>query len=245
VKASGQTVDQFQTYLRGRLAKYVIDPKVNLTVTDYRSRPITVIGAVNKPGVLENTGTDTLAEVISAAGGLRPDAGNVIAITRHRDAGPLNLPNVHSDQSSEFVTGEVNLGAMLQGHDPALNLPVLPGDVVSVPRAQMVYVVGAVRHPTGFMLNERPSMTVMEAVSMAEGLDKTAEPKRGRILRAVGPDTRKEVAVNVNSILAGHSPDVALLPNDILVIPDSMVKRIASRSAEALIATVSGYVMLH
>lgn len=245
VKASGQTLEHFQSYLHDRLAKYVIDPKVNLTVTDYRSRPITVIGAVNKPGVLENTGADTLAEVISAAGGLRSDAGNIVAITRRQDAGPLGLANARVDASGQFSTAEVSLGTMLAGQDPSLNFAVLPGDVISVPRAEMVYVVGAVHHPTGFMLNERPSMTVMEAVSMAEGLDKTAQPKRGRILRADGHEGRTELPVDVNKILAGRSPDIALLPNDILVIPDSMIKRVTARSAEALMTTVSGYVMLH
>lgn len=245
VKASGLTVSQLESELRTRLKRYVIDPKVNVTVTEYRSRPITVLGAVNKPGVLENTGADRLVDVISAAGGLRPDAGNTVAITRHRDTGDLPLPNVRNDPSGDFVTGEVNIRTLLQGRDPVLNCMVLPGDVITVPRAEMVYVVGAVRHPTGFMLIERPSMTVIEAVSMSEGLVQTAQAKRSRILRAVKNGEREEVPVNVSSILAGHSPDVALLPNDILVVPDSMMKRIAARTAEALISTVSGYVMFH
>lgn len=245
MKASGLTVDQLQVALDDQLKRYVIDPKVNVTVTEYRSRPITVLGAVNKPGVMENTGTDTLAEVLSAAGGLRTDAGNIVAITRRRSAGSLPLPNVRSDPTGDYFIADVPLKGLLDGHDPIFNCAVLPGDVISVPRADMVYVVGAVRHPTGFMLNERPSMTVMEAVSMAEGLDRAAEPKRSRILRSVTNGAREEMPINVSSILAGRSPDVALLPNDILVIPDSTFKRVASRSAEALIATVSGYVMLH
>lgn len=245
VKASGLTVDQLQEDLRGRLTRYVIDPKVNVTVTEYRSRPITILGAVNKPGVLENTGTDTLAEVISAAGGLRSDAGNIVVITRPGDAGPLPLPNLRRDPKTGFVTGEVDIRTLLDGHDPTLNCAVLPGDVISVPRADMVYVVGAVRHPTGIMLNERPSMTVMEALSMAEGLEKTAQPKQGRILRSAVNGEHEEMPVNVSSIIAGRRPDIALLPNDILVIPDSTVKRITTRSVEALLTTVSGYVMLH
>jgi polysaccharide export outer membrane protein len=121
---------------------------------------------------------------------------------------------------------------------------VLPGDVITVPRAKLVYVIGEVHKAGGFVLRERQSISVLQALSMAEGLTQTAGSKNAKILRPVeGTDRKDEIAVNVHDILAGKSPDLSLLPNDVLFIPTSASKSAALRGIETAIQMGTGVVI--
>jgi polysaccharide export outer membrane protein len=246
VRVAGLSVAQLEAELTNKLTRYVINPRVSVIVPEYRSRPISVLGAVNKPGVFTLTGGDTLVQVLSLAGGLRSDAGNTVTITRRNAVGPLPLASVRQEASGEFSVAEVSLRLLLQARDPKVNIPIEPHDIISVPRADMVYVVGAVRHPGGFMLNERPNITVLQVLSLAEGLEKSSAPKHATIIRGGSKaDQRIEMPVNLSTILKGKSPDIALGANDILFIPESGSKKAAYRSIEAILQTASGYAILH
>jgi polysaccharide export outer membrane protein len=240
VKASGLNVEELELQLTKRLAKYVREPRVTVTVSEYRSQPVSVLGAVNTPGVYNLTGTNTLAQVLSKAGGLRGDAGNTIRITRGHAWGPIPLSSARSDPSAEFSTAEVGVKSLLEAKDPQDNILVKPTDVISVPRAELVYVVGDVHRPGGFVLNERESMTVLQAVSMAEGLEKTSAAKNAKILRGGATKTAAEIPVDLVKILSGRSSDVPLLANDILFVPNSAAKSAALRSIEAVIQAGTG-----
>jgi polysaccharide biosynthesis/export protein len=114
-------------------------------------------------------------------------------------------------------------------------------DVISVPRAEMVYVVGEVIRAGGFVLNEKENLSVLQALSLAGGLQPEAAPKNARILRAATKaEERKEVEVDVKSILQGKVPDVSLMADDILFIPGSGTKKASRRVLEAAIQTISG-----
>ncbi len=111
-----------------------------------------------------------------------------------------------------------------------------PYDVISVPRGETVYVIGEVVKPGGFLLNDSEQVTVLQALSMASGADKLAQPQHSRILRRVpGASSRTEIPVDLNKILTGKSPDVRMQAEDILYVPNSIPKRAAIRALEAAI----------
>ncbi len=240
VKAAGLTVSGFETDLTKRLGKYVKEPQVSVTVSEYRSQPVSVLGAVNTPGVYNVTGPNTLEQMLSRAGGLRNDAGNSIHITRASQWGAIPLPTAKVDPSGKFSTADVSVKGLLDAKNPQENIIVEPTDVISVPKADLVYVVGAVNKPGGFVLSERENMSALQAVSMAEGLDKTASAKRAKIIRGGMSGSRQEIPVNLQKILAGSSPDVPLLANDILFVPNSGPKSATYKVLEAALSAGTG-----
>ena len=236
IKAAGLTVEQLEGELTTRLKTYVQDAHVSVTITEFRSQPVSVIGAVKLPGVVQLQGRKTLLEMLSLAGGLREDAGYSAKITRSIDWGPIPLPDAHRDPSGKFNVGEVPLKEILDARQPEKNILIRPNDVISVPRAEIVYVIGDVVKAGGFVLNERQSLTVLQALSLAGGLNRTAASHRAKVLRTPeGPDTHKEIALDVKRILAGKADDVPLRPDDILFIPSSTGKFVALSTLESAI----------
>ena len=237
--ADADLTNRFKEYLAGA-------GRDRFTVTEYRSQPVSVLGAVGTPGVRQIRGQKTLFEVVSEAGGLKPEAGNKITITRQMANGPLPLPNAMTDPSGRFSVADLNIRSVMSARNPADNIPVKPYDVITVPKADLIYVIGAVKKAGGFPLQERANMTVLEALSLAEGLDKTASSKKAKILRNDEvTHARTELPVNVKSILEGKSDDLPLLSNDILVIPSSQAKAATYRALEAVIQTGTGIAIYH
>jgi polysaccharide export outer membrane protein len=115
---------------------------------------------------------------------------------------------------------------------------------VSVPRAEMVYVIGRVQHAGGYILRERETLSVLQVLSLAGGLDTTAAPKDTRILRPVaGSPNRMEIPLNLSKIMSGQAEDLGLRPEDILFIPTSMPKKAFARAAEAALQISTGLVL--
>lgn len=240
--AAGLTVEKLESEIAVRLSNLMNDPEVTVAVAEFRSHPVTVLGAVKTAGVLQITGRKTLFEVLSLAGGLNPDAGNTVKITRRVDSGPLPLPNVVRDPSGDFFVGQLNVRAVMEAKNPLENIDVLPNDVVTVPKADLVYVVGGVKRSGGFVLSsEKEQITVLQALSLAEGLDRDAAPKKARILRpsAVGAE-RIEIAVDLKRILDGSAQDVALRANDILFVPTNAAKSVGIRALETAVQMATG-----
>jgi polysaccharide export outer membrane protein len=231
VKAAGLTIVQLESALAARLATYIEHPQVTLLVLDYRSQPISVIGAVRNPGVIQLKGRKTLVEVIALAGGLIAESGNTVIITRELSNGRIPLASAADDPAGRISVARLNLRKVMDAQAPADNIVIEANDVLTVPRGQMVYVVGEVQRPGGYVLNERDTVSVLQALSLAGGLTPNASPKKAKILRdKPGNSGREEVASNVRKILSGDSPDVDLHPDDILFVPDSMPKS-AGRTA--------------
>jgi polysaccharide export outer membrane protein len=237
LRVVGLTVEQVEAELIQALKVYIRQPEVAVTVTEFHSQPVSVIGAVNTPGVLQLQGTKTLIEVLSMAGGLRSDAGHTVMITRKQEWGRLPLPGAQFDTAGQVSTAEIQMNDVLEARDPELNIVIRPNDIISIPRAEVVYVLGAVNKAGGFMLNERGAVSVLQALSLAEGLQRTSDPKKAIILRvADGAPTRSELPVDIAGIFAGKTEDIFLQPNDILFVPDSSGKRVAARVFEALVS---------
>jgi len=231
VKATGLTVEQLESELSRRLEKYLEDPRVAVTVVEYRSQPVSVMGAVTTPGVYQLRGGKSVVEVLSMAGGLRPEAGNKVTIG-------------HRSPTGEQSVVEVDLKSVMEGRSAADRILVRPHDVVTVPRAEMVYVMGEVGRAGGYVLNEREAYSVLQVLSLAGGLSRTAAPHNAKILRGKpGSADRREIPLNLKQILAGKNRDVRLEPEDILFVPNSAARNAGLRAVETAIQLGTGVVI--
>lgn len=241
VRVGGMTVSGAEALLVEKLKTYFIKPHVVLTISQYGSQPVSVIGAVKQPGVQQVRGKKNLVEVLSMAGGLDPNAGTSMRVTRRIEYGTIPLPGAITDPSGQFSVAEVNLKSLLQSKRPEDNIQVLPHDVLSIPVSGAVYVIGEVLRSGVYAYGDRNQVTVLQAVSMAGGLSRNAKPKDSRLLR-LGPDgtSRTEVAVNLKGILDGNVPDIPMQAEDILYVPDNLPKRAVSRALETALTLGTG-----
>ncbi len=243
LKVADRTVEDVQAEIVDRLKRLIVKPDVTVTAVETHSHPVSVVGAVKNPGVYELTGRKTLLEVMSLSGGPRDDAGYIARITRQKEFGPIPLPKAAVDVSGQFSVAELNLQKIMEARDPAGNIPMMPNDVISVPKADMVYVIGDVLKPGGIALGDQKTVTVLQAVSVASGLGKTAKSTAAKILRITpGSTTRTEIAVNLKTILAGKSSDVPLQPEDILFVPTSLRKDVALKTLEAMAGSATSVI---
>src|SRR6267378_2473309 len=227
VHVSGLTVQQVEQALDNALKIYIRRPQVAVSVSEIRSQPVSVLGEVNTPGVHQVQGFKTLLEMLALAGGTRPDAGYHIRITRQMEWGCIPLANAEIDASGRFSVAEVSLKQILEAQNPEDNIQIFPHDTISVPKAELVYVIGDVRRAGGF--------------SLGEGLNGTADAHHARILRLNrNSDRREQISVDVKGVLSGKSSDVALQGDDILFIPGSTGKKAALRGIEAALQAGTG-----
>jgi polysaccharide export outer membrane protein len=226
VKAAGLTVEQLEAELASRLKAYVQEPQISVTVTEFRSQPVSVFGAVTTPGVVQLRGRKTLYEVLSMAGGPRETAGSTVSIVRLLENGPIPLPGAFPDPTGRYSTAELDMQQILDGRNPAANIEIKPHDVISVSQGngRTVYVVGDVQRSGAFNLGGQRTISVLSALSLAGGLGHTAKPEQAKVFRPVDGRNHQEIAINIKQILAGKSEDIALRPDDVLVVPTSSRK---------------------
>ncbi len=160
------------------------EPQVSVTVTEFRSQPVSVFGAVTTPGVIQLRGRKTLYEVLSMAGGPSETAGSTVTITRRSENGQIPLPGAAPDPTGRFSTAELDVQEILDGKNPAANIEIKPNDMISVSEgnASMIYVVGDVQHAGAFTLGGQRSISVLSALSLAGGLGRTAKPQQSQDL---------------------------------------------------------------
>ena len=181
MRAAGRTPQRLETELTERLRAFIHEPQVLVRVTQFRSQPVSVIGAVNKPGIHQLEGHKSLIEILSLAAGPRQDAGHTVKITRRREWGPIPLESAADDPSGRFNIAEVSLEAVMEARNPEENVLIMPNDVISVPRAEMIYVIGGVERSGGFVLHEKENITVLQALALAGGLTRTSAKELGVI----------------------------------------------------------------
>ena len=236
VKALGKTPMQLSKDLVQALqdAKLYRDPTVNVFVDEYHSRTVAVVGAVAKPGLYPLQRRTTVIEVISEAG-LLPTAGNRVTVI---PAG-ASLSN-NPDSKSTPQTYE--LGKLMRGQDSAKNVEVHDGEVVSVASAEIVYVVGAVTKPGGFVLQDRSAgVSALQAIALAEGMTSVASANRGLIIRRNMDGTAREnVPIDLSKIMTGKKEDVQLEANDILFVPISGSKQTLHTMGQVALTAVNG-----
>jgi polysaccharide export outer membrane protein len=243
VQAAGCTTEQLRKELERRWGQsYLENPQVTVFVREFHAQPVSVIGAVERPGIYELKGPRTLIEILSMAGGLAKlgtAPGRTIVVTRRGGFGEeLQLVAGMNLVGADKV--EINLQRLLYSREAGLNIDIRPFDTVSVSRADIVYVVGDVKRPGGFVLADRENLTVLQALALAEGLNGTASKRQARIIRRSADGSRTEIPVDLTRVLNGKSQDLELAANDVLFVPVSAGKAAARRGAEAVLGTLSG-----
>ncbi len=252
VSAAGKTILALEAELNEQFKGFYVEPQIAVSMAEYRSAPISILGAVGNPGVHQARGKPSLLEMLSAAGGIRADAGPVVKITRQRKFGPIPLANV-KENSVDSTVAEVSVKSLVDARDPSENITVQPYDVISIPRAELVYVLGNVKKAGAVNLGAQRSLSVVEALAMAEGFDPRASPKHARILRPPGTGQtvssskliggRTEIPVDLHKVLKGQAADVYLEPNDILFVPSSTARTVTTRSLETALQVGTGLVI--
>jgi polysaccharide export outer membrane protein len=281
----------------------VSHPEVGVMVKEHKSRPITVVGAVQHPMVYEADSSVRLLEVLAEAGGVSNDAGDTIIVTRApsssfvlvpipepispsppgaapsaesspQDAPALSesdttsssnptafpsttemaqgpAPPANSSNTSETTTPPgntitVNLNELLEMGDMRNNIPLQAGDVVTVPHAGIVYVLGAVNRPGGFvMANDRSELTAMKVLSLAGGLTRIAKLDHAVIIRKDNQGKQTQTEVDLKKVLHQESEDIQMRASDVLYIPDNHVKEALFQALQIGVAVASAVAIYH
>ncbi len=190
-------------------AKYAQRATVAVEVQEFKSRPISIIGAVKAPGSLAFSGRWTLLEALTAVGGVAENHGNVLYVLRRADNG-----------LSDQVT--ISLDDLLVRADPRVNIPLVANDLINVPNAVEVtlYCLGAVNHPGAVPFKSTDRITLLAVIARAGGLTDRASHKL-RVKRADAATGTPEIEVDYNRILAGKDPDIELRQGDVVVVKES------------------------
>jgi polysaccharide biosynthesis/export protein len=225
VAVAGLSVGQAQHSIEQELGRKRLfnDPQVTVFVKESAAEGISVLGEVQKPGIYTLLGSRRLYDAISAAGGITPKAGRYALIT-HRDdpQHPVRVP---------FSTSGSNSARS--------NVAIDPGDTIVVSKAGIVYVVGDVRQPGGFVMDNDGGITVLQALALARGIGPNPSLNASRLIRKT-PDGPKDVPLPLKKILAAKAPDEHLQAGDILFVPGSAAKSAAKRGAEAILQMATG-----
>lgn len=211
-----------------RDGKFLLHPEVSVFVEEYATQTVTVLGQVAHPGAVHVAAPRSLIDVLSLAGGLTELADRHIVI--ERKAQGLDPPQ----RIRAFLPNRA---------DDTLNADVLvlPGDTVIVPKAGIVYVLGDVAHPGGYVMQNDSKMTVLQAIALAAGASKTASEKRVRLVRNVDGQSMS-IDLPLRDMERGRQPDVPLQANDILYVPFSLAKNVSLGIASITAAASSALI---
>ena len=218
VHLGGLTPEEAQSIIEKRLSDggFVNNPHVILMVTESASSSVTILGEIGRPGPYNIAGQRHLLDLLSIAGGFTERASRTVTVT-HR--GGNEHPTSHK------------LPTNLDPSDPN-NVVIEPGDTVVVQRGPVFYVVGDVGKPSGFV-SDTDNLTVLKAIALAGGANKTASMGGTTILRRT-PQGTTQIKIPLGKILRAKAQDVPMESEDILFVPSSTRKVVTARSAEAL-----------
>jgi polysaccharide export outer membrane protein len=247
IPAAGLTSFQLEQKIEQLLVEngLVSHPQVSVFLKEQNSEPVSVVGAVNRPMVYQVIRPTTLLEILAAAGGITDDAGTQIIISRpaHQGTPGIQPTSEKSNDASDQQVITIRLRDLLESGDSSYNVPVYGGDVVSVPRAGIVYVLGAgVAQPGGYVMqNHGDQITVLKAVALAHGLTGYAKADSAVILRT-NPATgeKDQIPVQINKVQNHKADDVVMKSSDILYVPDSTGKKVLVKGVEAAVGVGSG-----
>jgi len=224
VSVSGMTAEEAAVAVEAKLRSTDVlrNPHVSVFISEYATQGVTVTGEVKNPGIYPLLGSHNLPELVAAAGGLTPTASRVITVTHKAD--PTHPEVIEIDTKPGSVAARVD---------------VRPGDTITVSRAGVVYVIGDVGKPGGFLIETNDRLTVLQSLALAQGANKTATSNGAKLIRKVA-GTRQEFPVPLKRILANQSPDLQVEDGDILFVPSSRSKTIAYRGIEAAVSATTG-----
>jgi len=239
IDAQGLMPAEVETRIAAALAQeqILVDPQVTVTIAEYFSRPISVMGAVKSPLTFQSLGKTSLLEALTRAQGLSEDAGPEILLTRTASGG--EAAKVERIPAKELIDSA----------DPAWNVTLNGGEEIRVPQAGRIFVAGNVKHPGAFRMEFAGETTVLKALALAEGLAPFATKDAYIFRSGLGSEAgRSEIPVALSKIMERAAPDVALSANDILYIPDNRARRnslsILEKALGFAASTASGILIL-
>ena len=216
IQAEKTTSRELATAITKQLQEgYLVDPQVSV-ILRHVNRRYFVQGAVRLPGVYNIEGRPTLLELLTIAGGLDATHGATAFIIHKTQPGP-------NDAEAVYDMKKANLNALLRG-DFTENTKVEPGDILQIPPSDVFFVAGEVKAAGSFPLKE--GMTLRQAISLAQNTNPTAAPNKAVIFREDGSKEKKQVPVDITAVMRGRQPDVEIMANDIIVVPNSKAKSI-------------------
>lgn len=238
IRAAGLLPPELEKAIAARLSEegILVKPVVMVTVAEYHSRPISVMGAVRKPVTFQAVGRMTVLDALARAEGLSQDAGPEIVLTRIRTDATTGEPKREMTR--------IPVRSLIDDADPALNVFLTGDEEIRVPEARRVYVVGDVKKPGAFPVKDANTTTVMRALALAEGIGPFPQ-KVAFIYRAEGATgARHEITVELAKLMDRKAPDIALQADDVLYIPEARAKKNAvaamEKAASFGLATASG-----
>jgi polysaccharide export outer membrane protein len=203
--------------------KIMREPQVTVRVEEYATRDVSVLGQVQNPGAYPITTAQPVLKVLTLAGGLTGMADRNITIERHHD--PSQRIQYYFANNAEQAMSD--------------SVMVNPGDIVVVPKAAIIYIMGDVARPGGYPITTNDShLTVLQAIAMAGSANKTSVQSHTRLIRKTS-EGQQELRVQLVAIEKGKQPDLILQPDDVLYVPFSWMKNVAM-SASSIAASTSG-----
>jgi polysaccharide export outer membrane protein len=207
LKVQGLTVQQVATELRNRLKDgFFRDPQLTVSIDDYRSQRIFVMGQVRQPGSYPLSGGMTVIEALARAGSTTPEAAPEALIVRAGQRDRAAQPTLPDDSNAGAITrvnvNEVQSGAL------ASQVALRDGDTIFVPRAETVFVSGQVRSPGAYPIGK--TTTVLQALTLAGGVTDRGATNRVRVIRIIN-GTREQVKIKLDDVLR---------PGDTVVVPE-------------------------
>ena len=222
LRAGGLTQQELEAEIVKRLREFIREPQVVITITQFRSEPVFLVGAFRNPGIYPLQGRRTLVELLTSTGGLQPNASRHIKVTRRAEYGRLPLPNAVEEPEKKVSSVEISLGSLRENVNPAEDILLEPYDVISVERAELLYVSGDIGKIGGIEFGERDSISMLQALTMSGGFTPVSNRSKVRVLRPIVGTTRRAVIdIDVKSIYEGKTNDFPLLPNDVLYVTHS------------------------
>ena len=229
IEVVGKTASEVERELKLSLHPDIIkDPHVSVFVSEYRSQPVFVLGAVKGPGQYQITRQLQLVDIIAMAGGLSPNAAD--NLTLQRRVSDLEPSSEEASNNQPELT-QIDLKELLDEGNLALNVPIRGGDVINVPEkeSELFYVIGQVNRAGAFALPEGEGPFLLpQALAWAGGPATTAKLNKAVLVRyEEGSGARKEIALDIQKVMKGKVPDVPVQSEDVIFIPGSMFKTIA------------------
>lgn len=216
VDVSGLTARETEIKLEKlfRERGFIREPHVSVFVEEYKSKQVSVMGAVNSPGTYELLGRQTLLEALALSEGLSVDAGRSAYITRITQSG----------ERESFV---IDVDSLIVNSNPELNIPIEPGDIIFIPKSGNVFIEGAVAN-TGAVPIKQGRTTLSQAVAISGGLESFANPKDIKIIRYLGDGKRDIIQANLAEIREGQSDDIILEDRDAIIVESNGLKKFFS-----------------
>lgn len=218
-----------------RDGEILVDPVVTVTIVEYFSRPISVMGAVRKPTTFQAVGPVSLLDAVTRAEGLSPDAGSEILVTRRQEG---------ANGDSISLVQRIPVKGLIDAADPEFNIALSGGEEIRVPEAGKVFAVGNIKRPGAYTVTDATDTSVLKLLALSEGLAPFAANTAYIFRREAGGGAKNEIPLELNKIMQRKAPDIPLLANDILYIPDNRGKRIGVTALERIVgfgsATASG-----